>query len=173
MKDIDAARLRGLELAVQLFAGSGRTTDRVIAAGGEFSAWLLARPASIRVGDPVITAPGDPAVRTIATRTGDDMAASMKDTDISADYPAPEALDSLGFQVVDAITITTDDPDGAVVTRTDGGDGSVSFAPVAPGAVQITWSDGIKSFADTLNVTPGDVASIVVGPPVITSPPSA
>lgn len=177
MQDIDAARFEGLTLAVELHAARDRERDpfdprtlpdRVIDTAGQFAGWLLARPASIRVGNPVITRQGSSAPPVPAVRSGADMAVTMKDTD-NADYPAPEALDTKGFEVTDTITLTTDDTAGAIVTQTNNPDGSTRLAGVAPGAVQVTWSDGTLSFVDTLNVTAGDAAQIVVGPPVITS----
>lgn len=94
------------------------------------------------------------------------MAVTIKDTQV-ATYPAPEALDSKGFEVADTITVTSDDPDGAVVTQVNNDDGSVTFSAVAPGAAQVTWSDGTLSKVDTLQVVAGDAAQIVVGEPVV------
>jgi hypothetical protein len=171
---IDWFRSEGLRLAVQLFAhqehkddpSRDSLTERVIDTGGHFAAWLGARPARISVGDPVITDQGHPAQQVPLNRTGADMAVTIKDTQI-ATYPAPEALDSKGFEVSDTITVSEDSA-GAVVAMTANADGTTSFAAVAPGAAQVSWTDGTLSFADTINVTAGDAASIVVGAPVVT-----
>jgi hypothetical protein len=172
--DPTEARTEGLRAAAVITAGRRKgacccagAADPVIELAGRLSDWLLSRPASIRVGDPVISAQGNPALHGPATRTGADMAVTIKDSQI-ATYPAPEALDSKGFEVTDAITVTTDDTAGALVTQVNNDDGTVSFTAVAPGAVQITWSDGAISFVDTLNVTTGDAAQIVVGAPAVT-----
>lgn len=176
---IDWFRSEGLRLAVQLFADQDhkddqsrdRLAERVIDTGGHFAAWLGARPARISVGDPVITDQGHPAQQVPLNRTGADMAVTIKDTQI-ATYPAPEGLDSKGFQVSDTITVSEDSA-GAVVAMTANADGTTSFAAVAPGAAQVSWTDGTLSFSDTINVTAGDVASIVVGAPVVTDQPPA
>ena len=62
---------------------------------------------------------------------------------------------------------------GAVVALTVNPDGSAVFAAVAPGSAQASWTDGVLSFTDTLTVTTGAVASLVVGEPVITDEPAA
>lgn len=172
--DPTEARIEGLRAAAAITAGRRKgacccagTADPVIDLAGHLSDWLLSRPASIRVGDPVISEQGNPATLGPATRTGADMAVSIKDSQI-ATYPAPEALDRKEFEVADTITVTTDDTAGAFVTQVSNDDGTTSFRAVAPGAVQITWSDGVINFVDTLNVTTGDAAQIVVGAPVIT-----
>lgn len=172
--DPSTARIEGLRAAAVITAGRRKgacccagSADAVIGLAGQLSTWLLSRPASIRVGDPVISEQGNPAQHGPATRTGADMAVSIKDSQI-ATYPAPEALDSKSFEVADTITVTTDDTAGAFVTQVLNDDGTTSFTAVAPGAVQITWSDGVINFVDTLNVTTGDAAQIVVGAPVVT-----
>lgn len=172
--DPTEARIEGLRAAAVITAGRRKgaccctgTADPVIDLAGRLSDWLLSRPASIRVGNPVISEQGNPATLGPATRSGADMAVVMKDSQI-ATYPAPEAFDSKEFEVADTITVTTDDAAGAFVTQVSNDDGSVAFTAVAPGAVQVTWSDGTINFVDTLNVVPGDAATIVVGAPVIT-----
>jgi len=162
-------RSEALRLAVALYAlrpHDDLTTDAVLLAAGKFTQWLTARPASIRVGDPVITAQGHPGHPHPLTRTGPDMAVTMKDTD-NATYPAAEELDSKGFPVQGAVTVS-EDSNGAVVAMTANDDGTTTFAGFAPGAAQVTWTDGTISFADTINVTAGDAATIVVGAPTIT-----
>lgn len=172
---IGQCRAEGLKLAVQLLAredtsaydaaARDRFAERVIATAGRFSGWLLARPARITVGRPTISEQADPA-RTFPSGTGEDMAVTITDTQI-ATYPAPEALDSKGFEVADTIT-ASESSGGTVVAMTANADGTTSFAAVAPGAAQVTWTDGTLSFSDTINVTAGDAATIVVGAPVIT-----
>lgn len=94
------------------------------------------------------------------------MALTMKDSQI-ATYPAPEALDSKGFEVSDTITVSEDSA-GAVVALVSNEDGTSTFTAVAPGAAQVSWTDGTISFSDTINVTAGDAATIVVGAPEVT-----
>ena len=90
------------------------------------------------------------------------MAVTMLDTD-QATYPAPAEADSLGFPVTgDTITIA-ESSGGTVVSMTQPGDGTVVFAAVAPGTVQVSWTDGALSFTDTIDVTAGAAASLVVG----------
>jgi hypothetical protein len=150
--------------------GRGQVTDVLISDGDKIYAWLRARKslqvASLVVGDPVITSQADPDRIIPLHRTGPDMAVVMTDGD-QATYPAPSEADSAGFPITgDNITIT-EDSDGAVVALTVNPDGSSVFAAVAPGAAQVTWTDGTVSFSDTINVTTGEVASMVVGAPVI------
>ena len=60
-----------------------------------------------------------------------------------------------------ADTITaSEDSAGAVVALVQNDDGSVACTAVAPGAAQVTWTDGTISFSDTINVTAGDAATI-------------
>jgi hypothetical protein len=174
MPDIDEARAEALHLSVELHAAadpgdpfSGHPLDeRVIETAGRFASWLLARPVRIKVGNPVISEQADPARFLPFHRTGADMAVTMTDSQI-ATYPAPEALDSKGFEVADAITVSESSA-GAVVALVDNADGTATLTAVAPGASQVTWTDGTISFSDTVNVTDGPAATIVVGAPVIT-----
>lgn len=175
-------RLEGLKAAVALSGplehehGQRRDCgcdelEPVLHAAGVFAAWLSERAVRIRVGNPTITEQGHPA-RHLPLHRGADMAVTMTDGQI-ATYPAPEAVDSKGFPVADTITITTDDSAGAIVTQVSNDDGSVAFTGVGPGAVQVTWSDGTLVFADSINVTTGAAASLVVGAPVVTDQPTA
>jgi hypothetical protein len=100
-------------------------------------------------------------------KAGQGMPTVITDTQI-ASYPAAQELDSKGFPLQGSVTLTDDDDAGAIVTRTDNADGTSSFSANAPGTVNLTWSDGNLSFADTLEVDPGAAASIQVGAPVIT-----
>lgn len=162
-------RAEALRLAVALYAlrpHDDLTTDAVLLIAGKFTAFLAARPASISVGAPIITSQDHPGPPQPATRTGPDMAVTMKDTD-NATYPAAEEFDSKGFPVQGSVTVS-EDSNGAVVAMTTNADGTTTFAAVAPGAAQVTWTDGTISFADTINVTAGDAATIVVGEPTIT-----
>lgn len=171
MIGIDEARIEGLRAAALITSGRkrcdcARDPQHVIRLAGELSDWLASRPASIEVGNPIVTAQGNPALRFPVRRTGADMAVTITDSQI-ATYPAPEAEDSKGFEVSDTITVTTDDTADAFVTQSTNDDGSTAFSAVAPGSVQVTWSDGTLSFVDTLTVTAGDAAQIVVGPAVV------
>lgn len=175
MISIDEARLEALRLSAEYHTAQDRSiprgtsgADPIIATAVDLVAWLRARPASIRVGNPTVSDGGNPAVSGPATRSGDDMAVTVKDSDFSVTYPAPEGLDSKGAEVQDTITITTDDTAGEILAQQPAAaNGSTDFLIGTPGTVQITWSDGNISFADTVNVTPGDVASIVVGAPTV------
>lgn len=162
-------RLESLRLAVGLYAHREQddfTGDAVLHAAGEFARWLTAPAARIRVGDPVITEQGRPAVHLPLRRTGPDMAVTMKDTQV-ATYPAASEADSKGFPVTDPVVIA-EDSGGTVVTLAQNPDGTSAFTGVAPGTAQVSWTDGTLVFADTINVTPGDAATIVVGAPVVT-----
>jgi hypothetical protein len=181
MPDINECRAEGLRLAVELHSRqdfslgfySGDTAGRILGDAAQFALWLESRPARIKVGNPVITEQGHPARRFPLNRTGADMAVTIKDSQI-ATYPAPEAEDSKGFPVSDTITVSEDSA-GAVVALVSNPDGTAVCTAVAPGAAQVTWTDGTISFSDTINVTAGDAATIVVGEPTITdqAPPSA
>jgi hypothetical protein len=173
--DIDRARSEALALAVEFHAAIDLTlipfdqhpaAERVLETAGEFTRWLTARAVRIKVGKPVITEQGHPARHFPLHRTGAGMAVTIKDSQI-ATYPAPEADDSKGFAVSDTITVS-EDSSGAVVSLVSNPDGTAAFTAVAPGAAQVTWTDGTISFSDTINVTPGDAATIVVGEPTIT-----
>lgn len=168
-------RLEGLRLAVELYAHRPQddfTGDAVLHAAGEFAAWLSVRAARLRVGDPVITEQGHPAGHLPLRRTGPDMAVIMTDTQ-QATYPAPSEADSRGFPVTGDTIVIAEDSNGSVVAKTENADGSVTFAAVAPGSAQVSWTDGVLSFADTINVTPGAAASLVVGAPVVADIPAA
>ncbi len=100
------------------------------------------------------------------------MAVTLTDTQQAA-YPAPSETDSKGFPVTgDTITIAEDSA-GAVVALTVNPDGSSVFAAVAPGSAQVSWTDGTLSFVDTITVTAGAAATLVVGEPVISDEPPA
>ena len=100
------------------------------------------------------------------------MAVSLLDTQ-QATYPPPSETDSKGIPVTgDTITITEDSA-GAVVALTVNPDDSAVFAAVAPGSAQVSWTDGTLSFTDTITVTAGAAAELVVGEPVIADEPAA
>ena len=162
-------RLESLRLAVDLYAHRPQddfTGDAVLHAAGEFAKWLTMPAAHIHVGSPVIAEQASPARHLPLRRTGPDMAVTIKDTQV-ATYPAASEADSKGFPVVDPVTIA-EDSGGTVVALTQNADGSAAFSAVAPGTAQVSWTDGTLVFADTINVTPGDAATIVVGAPVVT-----
>jgi hypothetical protein len=163
-------RLEALRLAVALYARREQddfTGDAVIHAAREFLDWLTARPAHITLHGPVITAQGNPARTLPLKRSGASMAVTMTDTDQAA-YTVSET-DSRGFPVTgDAIT-WTESSAGAVVT-TDGTSGV--FVAVAPGTVQITATDGTLTASDTINVTAGSAAALVLGTAVVTPAPA-
>jgi hypothetical protein len=172
----DEARAEGLRLAVQLWShrDSFELDESVTRSALRFAGILAARATTISVGDPVISEQGHPALHSPVKRTGADMAVTITDTQV-ATYPAASETDSKGFPVTgDTITIA-EDSGGTVVAMQQNPDGSAAFPAVAPGSAQVSWTNGTLSFADTINVTPGDAASLVVGAPVITdqAPPAA
>lgn len=165
---IDTFRVLGLFAAAQ---EQRLRPDEVIRRAGEFAEWLGARPARIRVGPARISDQSAPAL-THPARREPGMPTVMTDGQ-QATYPAAEAEDSKGFQVADTVTLTTDDDTAqAVAARTDNADGSTKFVAVAPGVITLTWSDGNLTTVDTLQVTPGGAAQIVVGSPVVEDQPA-
>ena len=174
MTDISPQRAEALRLAVELYSHRPKDdciSHRVLCAAGEFTGWLTARPVTLTVGDPVIAEEANPPVH-LPLKRGADMAVTLTDTQQAA-YPAPSETDSKGFPVTgDTITITEDSA-GAVVALTVNPDGSSVFAAVAPGSAQVSWTDGTLSFVDTITVTTGAAASLVVGEPVISDEPPA
>jgi hypothetical protein len=167
-------RLEALSLAVRLYSGRPQDyfgDEAVVRAAGEFLHWLTARAVTLRVGDPVISEQGHPARRIPLKRTGANMAVTMKDTD-QATYPAPSESDSKGFPVTGDVITIAEDSAGAVVSQVSNPDGSVTFVAVAPGSANVSWTDGVLSFADAINVTAGDAATLVVGAPVIEPQPA-
>lgn len=131
--------------------------------------WLRRRPsivpAKIVVGDPVISEQDTPGVP-LQLKRGTNMAVVMSDTQ-QATWPAPQADDSKGFAVQDAIT-ESEDSGGATIALTVNPDGSSVAVAVAPGACNVTWTDGTLSFTEAVNVTPGAAATIVVGEATVT-----
>jgi len=176
MPDIRDLRHDALVLAVELF--SHRTQDAydnegraVVEAAGAFTEWLTAPPVALTVGEPVVAEEANPAVFVPLIR-GATMAVSLLDTQ-QATYPPPSETDSKGIPVTgDTITITEDSA-GAVVALTVNPDDSAVFAAVAPGSAQVSWTDGTLSFTDTITVTAGAAAELVVGEPVIADEPAA
>ena len=184
MTDVDAARLEGLRLAVELHAAEDAEQspfapaplpERVLATAGEFTGWLLARPHRLRLIPAPFTFPEGrpgPGTPTKFTHQGDAMSVTMTD-DQQVSY-AVEAEDDRGFAVADTITWSSDDA-GAVLTVTPSADGtSCVFAAVAPGSATITASDGTLSASDLVTVTTGAVANLVLTPgtPVAEAPPA-
>jgi len=168
-------RGEALRLAVDLHARSKLDEDclrqAVLRSALEFAAVLTAPAAVLAAGDPVIAEQGNPARHLPLTREGADMAVTMTDTQ-QATYPAPAEADSKGFPVTGDVITIAEDSGGAVVAKTENPDGSVTFTAVAPGSAQVSWTDGTLSFADTINVTAGAAASLVVGAPVIADQPA-
>ena len=75
-----------------------------------------------------------------------------------------EPEDSKGIAVSDTLTWSSDDG-GAFVTLTPSADTlSCLFAAVAPGTANISVTDGTLSGADSIVVTAGPVASLVLTP---------
>jgi hypothetical protein len=165
-------RLQALRLAVDLYAG--REHDElhaVLHAADEFLRYLTARAAVLTVADPVIAEQATPSQHIPFTR-GADMAITITDTQ-QATYPAPSEADSRGFPVTGDVITIAESSGGTVVALTKNPDGSATFAAVAPGSAQVSWTDNTLSFADTINVTAGAAATLVVGAPVIAEQPPA
>lgn len=166
-------RLESLKLAVELYAARPHddfTGQAVTHAAGEFAKWLAEPAAKIHVGTPVISEQDNPAVH-LPLHRGADMAIVMTDTQ-QATFPAAQEADSLGFPVTDPVAIA-EDSGGTVVALTQNDDGTSVFKAVAPGTAQLSWTDGTLVFAESVNVTPGKAATIVVGDPVIEDIPAS
>ena len=172
MTDVDAARLEGLRLAVELYSthdepfpqfGAVPLPELVLATAGEFTNWLLARPARLRLRAAPFTFPeGHPGPGVPTKHQGDGMSVTMSDSE-QVTY-AVAAEDSKGFPVSDTITWSSDDA-GAVLTVTPSADGlSCDFAAVAPGSATITASDGTLSASDLITVVTGAVTQLVLTP---------
>jgi hypothetical protein len=165
-------RPEALRLAVDLYAGNEHDVlHGVLHAADEFLIYLTARAIVLTVGDPVIAEQDNPA-RHLPLNRGPDMAISMTDTQ-QATYPAPSEADSRGFAVSGDVITVAEASGGTVVAMTQNADGSTTFKAVAPGAVQVSWTDQTLSFADTINVTTGAAATLVVGAPVVADIPPA
>lgn len=166
------ARQEALQLAVTLHASldSGEGVSQaaavdaaVLATAGAFTQWLLAAPAYLTLTVfPITYEQGNHALHRPTTRTGDDMAVTLTDTE-EVSY-AVEAEDSKGFPVADTLT-WSESSDGAVVALTASADGtSAEFVAVAPGTSTITVTDGTLTASDVITVTAGAVASLVLTP---------
>ena len=175
MPDIRDLRHDALVLAVELFSRAPQENydegRAVTQAAGEFTLWLTAPAVTLTVGTPVVAEEANPA-HYLPLKRGADMAVSLLDTQ-QATNPPPSETDSKGIPVTgDTITITEDSA-GAVVALTVNPDDSAVFAAVAPGSAQVSWTDGTLSFTDTITVTAGAAAELVVGEPVIADEPAA
>ncbi len=168
-------REEALRLAVDMYARRQQdSTDEgraILRTAGEFTRWLTDRPVTLTVGDPIIASQANPAQHLPLNRTGATMAVTMLDTD-QATYPIPSETDSLGFPVTGDTIVIAESSGGAVVALTQNPDGSAVFAAVAPGTATVSWTDGTISFSDTIDVTPGLAANIVVGAPVVAPKPA-
>ena len=176
MTDVNAARLEGLRLAVELHAAHDQPwqpfeqqplPERVLATAGQFANWLLARPHRLRLTVAPFTFPeGHPGPGVPTKHQGDGMSVTMSDSEAVTYVVSPE--DSKGVAVADTLTWSSDDG-GAVVTLTPSADTlSCVFAAVAPGTANISVTDGTLSDTDVIVVTAGPVASLVLtaGTPV-------
>ena len=139
MTDADNARLQALRLAVDLYARRDSTEllGQVTDAAREFAFILLGRPASLALGDPVITEAATPG-RPVPLHRGADMAVTITDSQVASTRVSE--TDSKGFPVSDAIE-WSEDSAGAVVAS----DGNGGFTAVAPGNATITATDGTLS----------------------------
>jgi Bacterial Ig-like domain (group 2) len=89
---------------------------------------------------------------------------SVQMTDAQAVTYTVDPEDSKGFPVADTIT-WSESSGGTVVTATPAADGlSCVFAAVAPGTATISATDGTLSASDSIDVTTGGVASLVLTP---------
>lgn len=172
MPDIDAAREVALTLAVQLHSARDSQPDpfaseplpeRVLHTAGQFANWLASRPAHLRLRPaPFTFAEGRPGPGVPTKHQGDGMSVTMTDSDQVTYVVAPE--DSKGVAVADTLTWSSDD-NGAVVTLTPSADTlSCVFAAVDPGTANISVTDGTLSAADSIVVTAGAAASLVLTP---------
>lgn len=173
MTDVNAARLEGLRLAVELHASRDQPwpvyeqqplPERVIATAGQFANWLLARPTHLRLRPAPFTFPeGHPGPGVPTKHQGaNDMSVTMSDSDQVTYSVAPE--DSKGVAVADTLTWSSDD-NGAVVTLTPSADTlSCVFAAVDPGTANISVTDGTLSASDQILVTAGPVTQLVLTP---------
>lgn len=166
--DIDRARSEALALAVEFHADGRKRdqadTDCVLTTADQFLGWLTERAARLRLRPAPLTFkqpayPGPP----VPTKIGDHgMSVTMTDSDQVSYSVEPE--DTKGFPVSDTLTWSSDD-NGAVVTLTPSADTlSCVFAAVAPGTANISVTDGTLSDADSIIVTAGPVASLVLTP---------
>lgn len=156
-------RLEALRLAVGLYIGRDCSGPIVVHAASEFYRWLT-RAVSLTLNDPVITVQGSSPARVIPVkRTGANMAVTMTDGDQAA-YTVSET-DSKGFPVTGDMITWTESSGGTVVT-TDGTSGV--FVAVAPGTVTVTATDGVLTASDTINVTAGGAAALVLGTATVT-----
>ena len=158
-------RLEGLRAAALLYSGrhDEYTGEMVLHAAGEFTNWLSEHAARLTLTvSPITFEQGHPVRHHHTQRTGENMAVQLTDTQ-QVSY-AVAADDSKGFAVADTLT-WSEDSNGAVVALTASADGSsAEFVAVAPGAAQITVTDGTLTASDTINVTAGAVASLVLTP---------
>lgn len=176
MPDIDECRAEGLRLAVELhsrqdFASDGYygdTAKKILADAAEFATWLESRPhhLTLTAGSETYQQPDYPGPA-VPTKTGDNgMSVTLTDTQQVSYSVAAE--DSKGFAVTDALTWSSDD-NGAVVTLTPSADTlSCVVAAVAPGTATLSVTDGTLSASDSIDVTPGGVASLVLTAGAIT-----
>lgn len=170
--DRRSAAQDAVQLSDQL-EGFERRADRIYA-------WLRRReslyPTHLTVGNPMVAPQDDPSAGVPATRTGAGMPVTMADNQI-ATYPPATVVDSKGFQVPGDQVSISEDSGGAVVSvsMADGSDpnvpaGSAVAVAVAPGTVNLTWTDAEgQTFSDSIDVTAGPAAGVTVGPPVITN----
>jgi hypothetical protein len=170
----DPLRLEALRLAVALF-DQGACTDShwVLHAAGQFTEFLLGRPARLRLIPPQTTfpqAPGVPGVPTAITTTGGSMSVTMTDSQMVTYTVEPE--DSKGFPVQDTLTWTASDG-GTVLTVTPSADGlSCTFDAVAPGTSTVSVTDGNLSASDLITVTTGSAATLALTPGAPAAEPS-
>jgi hypothetical protein len=166
-------RSESLRLAVDLYAGRSfiPVEEGVIATAGLFLGWLDAKPRRLVLTvSPITFEQGHPALHHRTKRTGDKMSVTMTD-DQEVTYSV-QAQDDKGNAVGDTLTWSSDDA-GAVVTLTPSADTlSCLFASVNPGTANISVTDGTLSAADSIVVTAGAAASLVLTPgtPVAETP---
>lgn len=168
--NVDGARAEALAAAAVLFTGTRpRSAAGVLAIADELTAWLLRRPARLALSAAPLTfqqgVPG-PGTPTKHHHSGGSMSVSM--TDAQQVTYTVEAEDSKGFEVADSLT-WSEDSAGAVVAMTVSEDGmSATFAAVAPGTATVSVTDGTLSASDSIDVTAGGAASLVLTPGTVT-----
>jgi hypothetical protein len=163
---IDRLRYEAIRVAADVYAGRGSswTDEEVVASAGFFlTQWLDARPVRLVLTvSPITFEQGHPALHHRTKRTGDKRSVTMTD-DQEVTYSV-QAEDDKGQPVGDTLTWSSDD-NGAVVTLTPSADTlSCVFAAVDPGTANISVTDGTLSAADSIVVTAGAAASLVLTP---------
>lgn len=157
------AKVAGCTQAGQIDAARG-----VTAVADVFVAWLR-RPVSITFGPATVTEQDSGEI--VSTAGGSEM--NIDTSQVVTWDVDPE--DDRGFDVTTPLDVANSDDSVATVVYTapaDGNLGTIAATAVAPGATMITvsvpGSDPLISGSLAVDVSPGGVASIEFGEPVVT-----